>query len=164
MTISPVAETGALLELARGLDPLQRQILLNLQEKGPGLLFELAVRVFKLPEAINDAVADLRAKNLIRVENISGSAYGNELLRLSDLGARVVRLLRDPALAQELAPRPPAAAQAAEAAAAQPADARQQELELLKTLADLAVRQGDLQKASQYYEEALQLARQQAAS
>lgn len=162
MTIRSIAEAGVLLELARSLTPLQRQLLVNLHERGPGLPLEVAMRMLKFPEEISESVADLRAKGLIRAEVFSGSQYGSELLSLSVRGEQMVNLLRDPVVQQEFAQSQPVATAAQ--AAPPPSDPRQQELDLLKTLADLAVKQGNLTQASDYYKQALELTRQLAAS
>jgi len=49
---SDILAAQALLETARSLDQLERRILLALRERRPGLLMEIAVRVYKLPEDI----------------------------------------------------------------------------------------------------------------
>ena len=45
MSIRSIYESGVMVEMARTLSDLQRQVILSLRERGPGLLLEIAVRV-----------------------------------------------------------------------------------------------------------------------
>jgi tetratricopeptide (TPR) repeat protein len=152
---SPIAlDRPNLLELARSLTPLQRQLLLKLSQQGARLLIELAMSVFRFPEEIHAPIQQLREANLLTTTNIDGSSLGADTFDLSDLGRQVVRLLRDPALQSELAYTPPDPAAQSRGAATGPDEA-----ELLAKLGDAALQQGDAQSALKYYQEALELTR-----
>ena len=92
---SSFADASILVEVASHLDPLERQLLLNMADKGPGLLMELAVRVLKFPEEISHSVTVLRDRGLIKAESFAGGQLGGDLLSLTDQGRQVVRLLRE---------------------------------------------------------------------
>ncbi|MFN0085367.1 MAG: hypothetical protein ACKVX9_08265 [Blastocatellia bacterium] len=47
-------EQNAIAEAARQTTETQRLLLQSLKEKGPGLLLELSVRVFKFPEDVHE--------------------------------------------------------------------------------------------------------------
>jgi len=59
MDANTILSAEALLEAARNLTPLQRQIVQSLYDKGPCLLLELAVRVLKFPEEVSQPVQEL---------------------------------------------------------------------------------------------------------
>lgn len=142
---------AALAEIARRLPDLQRRILQALKDKGPGLVLEIAVRVLKFPEDILGPLRELQTANLITTQTVAGQ-YGGELFSLTMAGEYVVRLLNDVTFQQVLP-------QAAAAPAAAP-DPRRQEAELLNKLGDVAKEKGDLEKALEYYQQALTIARE----
>lgn len=145
---------AALAEIARRLPDLQRRILQALKDKGPGLVLEIAVRVLKFPEDILGPLRELQTANLITTQTVAGQ-YGGELFSLTMAGEYVVRLLNDVTFQQVL----PQAAAAPAAPAAAP-DPRRQEAELLNKLGDVAKEKGDLEKALEYYQQALTIARE----
>lgn len=153
MSAQTILEASALLELARGLTPLQRQLLNNLQDHSADLPLMVAMRLLTLPEDIRQPLLDLRAKGLITSDAIDGGLLGHEVIYLSAQGRQVVSLLRDPNAAQQLQPVTPSTTPQP------PPDLRQQQVELLNKLGDLAVKDGDLAKARDFYEQALQVAR-----
>lgn len=142
---------AALAEIARRLPDLERRILQALKDKGPGLVLEIAVRVLKFPEDILGPLRELQTANLIATQTVAGQ-YGGELFSLTMAGEYVVRLLNDVTFQQVLP-------QAAAAPAAAP-DPRRQEAELLNKLGDVAKEKGDLEKALEYYQQALTIARE----
>ena len=154
MDVKTILTAEALLETARNLTPLQRQIVQSLYDKGPCLLLELAVRVLKFPEEVSQPVQELRDKGLIQTEAFSGGQFGAELLSLSEQGREIVHLLRNEVARKESF----AAAKSATQQAVAP-DPRQQEIELLRKLGDLAAQSGDVTKARDLYEEALKITR-----
>lgn len=154
MDARTILTAEALLEAARTLTPLQRQIVQSLYDKGPCLLLELAVRVLKFPEEISQPVQELRDKGLIHAKPFSGGPFGGELLCLSEQGREVVHLLRDEVVRKKAL----AATKSAPQQTALP-DPRQQKVELLRKLGDLAVQSGDVAKARELYEEALKITR-----
>jgi len=143
------------LDLVRGLTPLQRQLLTNLADRGPGLLLEVAVRVLKFPEDVGLPLRDLTQKGLVRAETMTGGQLGNELYNLSDLGRQAVLLLRDETMRKQLEAPPTRGG----LEALPTPDPRRQEIELLQKLGDLAAQAGDLEKARSWYEQALDLTR-----
>lgn len=146
-----------LLETARTLNPLQRQLLVNLYDRGSGLLLELAMRIFKFPEEISQPVNELRQRGLITSADYAGGQLGSEILSLSDEGRELALLLKDPAVQKEL--QQSSSRDLAPQAAALPPDPQQQELELVQKLAALAEQQGKLDEASQWYRQALNITR-----
>jgi len=154
MDVKTILTAEALLETARNLTPLQRQIVQSLYDKGPCLLLELAVRVLKFPEEVRQPVQELRDKGLMQAEAFSGGQFGAELWSLSEQGREIVHLLRTEVARQESF----AAAKNASQQVIAP-DPRQQEIELLRKLGDLAAQSGDAAKARDLYEEALKITR-----
>jgi len=155
MNTKNILEANELVEIVRNLTPLQRKLLTNLHDRGPGLMLEVAVRVLKFPEDVNMPLRDLSTKGLVKTEAITGGQLGNEIFSLSEQGRQAVELLRDETLQKHLeaAPMRSAPAQAA------PPDPRQQEVDLLRKLGELAAQAGDLEKAQSWYEQALQATR-----
>ena len=151
-----ILETEALLETARGLAPLQRQLLGSLRDKGPGLLLEIAVRTFMFPDEVSQPLQELRDRGLVQTRNFAGGPMGSEIYSLTRRGEQVVDLLRDEAMAGQLEPMQEAPPALARAAAPDP---RQQELELLRKLGDLAAQSGEVDRARTYYEQALTITR-----
>ncbi|MBM3224946.1 MAG: hypothetical protein FJZ47_14240 [Candidatus Tectomicrobia bacterium] len=144
----------AFLETARHLTPLQRQIVRHLYEKGPCLLLELAVRLLTFPEEVRQPVQELRALGIIHTEGFAGGKFVAELLSLSPEGREVVHLLNSDA------PRQAALADTRRATESVSApNPRQQEIELLRQLGDLAKQEGKTDEARAWYEEALKIAR-----
>ncbi|MBW7886385.1 MAG: hypothetical protein H3C34_27915 [Caldilineaceae bacterium] len=174
MTTRWILERGAMLDLARSLSPVQRQIIVSLRDRGPGLLLEVAVRVLKFPEEVTGPLADLRDKRLVTISEFSGGTFGNELFSLTPLGEQMAALLRDEEFLQQL--RQAQESEQAKAAAAVPPPAAQteapsteeealrREIDLLQKLGDLAREEGDLGKAAAYYEQALEAARKLSSS
>ena len=149
MTESPLLQTR-LIELAQQLTELQRRILQCLKDKGPGLLLEVAVRVLKFTEDVHEPWRELQSLGLVETQNVRGGQFGSELYSLTADGERVVRLLNDPAFIREIRIAAPAAP-----------DPRRQEVELLNKLGDVAKEKGELDKAVDYYQQALSIARDQ---
>lgn len=154
MDAKTILTAEALLEAARSLTPLQRQIVQSLYDKGPCLLLELAVRVLKFPEDVNRPVQELRDKGLVQAETFSGGQFGGELLSLSEQGREIVHLLGNEVVRKESLSATKGAPQQAVAP-----DPHQQEVELLRKLGDLAAQSGDVAKAREWYEEALKITR-----
>jgi hypothetical protein len=155
MNAKTIFKAEELLEIARTLTPLQRQLLVSLLDKGPGLLLELAVRIFKFPDEINQPVKELLERGLIETASYAGGQLGGELLSLSEEGRQMAILLKDPTVVKELQ-EAQAKTLSAPAAAADP---RQQELEIVQKLAKLAEQRGDLAEASKWYQQALDITR-----
>ncbi len=153
MAMKTVYEIGTMLEIARGLLPLEQEITLSLHDRGPAAPLEIAVRVLKFPDEVAKPIADLREKRVVEVSEMPGATYGKSFVALTPQGEHLANLLRDDVFVKEIA-------QADVASDTQPApDPRQQEVELLQKLGNLAERNGDLAKASTYYEQALQASR-----
>lgn len=150
-------ETGAMVEMARGLTEVQKQVLFALADRGPAVMLEVAVRSLRFPDEVAEPLADLRQKGLVTTTGLSRSSYGNEMFSLTGLGRDMAGLLRDESFTVQMK------GVAATATRGEP-DPRQSEVDLLKKLGDLAAQQGDLAKASQYYEQALEATRTLAAA
>jgi len=144
MSDSPIQQ-AMLVETAQRLDDLQRRILQSLKDKGPGLSLEVAVRVLKFQEDVQEPLQKLQDLGLVETQRVSGGPFGGDLFSLTSLGDRVVRLINDPAFIRELK------------SAVSSADPRRQQVELLNKLGDVAKEKGDLDKAVEYYEQALSL-------
>jgi DNA-binding MarR family transcriptional regulator len=149
----------ALTEIARRLTEVQWRILQALKDKGPGLLLEVAVRVMKFPEDVQEPLRQLQAAGLVTTQSVSGGQFGGELFSLTSPGERALRLMNDPVfqVTQSSQSSQPAAAMAPVPRSA--ADPRVQEAELLKKLGDVATEKGDLDKAIDYYQQALTVTR-----
>lgn len=145
----------ALREAAQKLTPVQRQLLTNLSDRGPGLLLELAVRLLTFPEQISGPLAELRERGLVRGEPFSGGQLGGELYYLTADGQQLVVLLRE-AAAQGESPTGPAMRGASSATTR---DLRLQQADLLQKLGDLAAQSGQRDEAQQFYKQALELTR-----
>lgn len=150
-------ETGAMMEMARGLTEVQKQILFALADRGPAVMLEVAVRSLRFPDEVAEPLADLRQKGLVTTTGLSRSSYGSEMFSLTARGNDMAGLLRDESFAVQVQ------GVAAAATRGEP-DPRQNEVDLLKKLGDLAAQQGDFAKASQYYEQALEATRTLAAA
>ncbi len=150
-------ETGAMVEMARGLTEVQKQILFALADRGPAVMLELAVRSLHFPEEMAEPLADLRQKGMVTTTGLSRSSYGSEMFSLTARGSDMAALLRDESFSVQVQ-------EMAVAAARSEPDPRQSEVDLLKRLGDLAAQQGDFAKASQYYEQALAATRTLAAT
>ncbi len=158
MSAKTILDANELVELVRNLTPLQRQLLINIADRGPGLILEIAVRVLKFPEEVSTPLRDLQSKGLVATDKITGGQLGNELFALSEQGRQAVTLLRDDATRKQLENTTTRSA----AVPTSPADPRQQEVELLRKLGDLAAQAGDLEKARTWYEQALETTRSMA--
>ncbi len=145
-------DRSVLLELAGSLTLLQRQIVLSLRDRGPGLLLEVAVRVLKFPEEVSQPVADLRERRVVEFSRVSGGAFGGELIALSPTGEQLARALRDEAFLEQLQ-------QAQQTAQSQTWRVQEQEATLLQRLGDLAAQKGDVAAAGDYYKQALAVVR-----
>lgn len=154
MSAKSILEASELLEIVRRLTPLQRQLLTNLADRGPGLLLEVAVRVLKFPEDVGAPLRDLCDKRLVQAETITGGQLGNELFSLSEPGRQAVLLLRDETMRKQLE-----SSTRSVSVETPPPDPRQQEIELMRKLGDLAAQAGDLEKARTWYEQALSVTR-----
>ncbi|MFC1464084.1 MAG: tetratricopeptide repeat protein [Candidatus Brachytrichaceae bacterium NZ_4S206] len=183
-----ILQAAAAIEHARAIQPLERQILRALRERGPGLPLEVAVRVLKFPEEIAPALQDLSARGLIQAERFGGSLLGDELLSLTPLGAQTLEAAealeqqrvtaageRSVAIGGAVSESNIVTGTSGATAAGHAASARvavtepdaeparpsiaQQEAELLQKLGDVAAKAGDTAKASEYYEQALKLVR-----
>jgi len=146
--------TDELRAIVATLSPRHQQILRSLAERGPGLMLEIAVRLLLFPEDIRQPVSELRELGLIEAEAFSGGPLGSELLSLSGQGRRAVALLQDESTAQMVRTReePPPTKSAAP-------DPRQQQVELLRRLGDLEAEAGDMDRAREYYQQALSVTR-----
>ncbi len=145
-------DRSVLLDMARALTPLQRQIVLSLRDRGPGLLLEVAVRVLKFPEEVSQPIADLRNKRLLEFSKVSGGAFGGEMIALSPAGEQMASALRDEAFLEQLH-------QPQQTAQSQTWRAQEQEATLLQRLGDLAAQKGDVAAANTYYKQALDVTR-----
>lgn len=142
----PEPRMEALVELARTLTALQRQIVVALHDRGPGMTLEVAVRVLMFPEQVSQPLADLRDKGVVTITEFSGGAFGNELFSLTTTGERLARSLRDERFREQVE---------RQASSSQPVDPLQQQAALLQKLGELAERKGDLDEATTYYQQAL---------
>ncbi len=156
MSDSPMQQ-AMLIDLAQRLTDLQRRILQALKDKGPGLLLEVAVRVLKFPEDVAAPLREMQSYELIVSQTVSGK-FGGELFSLTSMGERVLRLLNDPSFQTT---QSSFSQQAPVTAAVPPApvNPRLQEAELLNKLGDLAKEKGELEKAVDYYQQALSITR-----
>ena len=150
-------DRSVLLDMARALTPLQRQIILSLRDRGPGLLLEVAVRVLKFPEEVSQPIADLRDKRLLEFSKVSGGAFGGEMIALSPAGEQMASALRNDAFMEQLH-------QVQQAPPSQTWRPQEQEATLLQRLGDLAAQKGDTAAASNYYQQALDVTRSLSAS
>ena len=144
-------EAGVMMEMARTLTPLERQIIQSLHERGPAMPLEIAVRVLIFPDEVGQPLANLREKNLVQMSEISGARFGNELVFLTRYGEQLAHLLHDEVFLRQL--------ENAERASQAAPDPRQQEVELLSKLGKLAEENGDTGRATIYYEQALEVTR-----
>lgn len=144
-------DPNTLAEIARRLSDLQRHMLQALKDKGSGLVLDVAVRVLKFPEDVVGPLRELQSISLVSTQAVRGQ-FGGELFSLTSLGEQVLRLLNDP-LFQFPSQNPTTAAPA-------PAAPRQQEAELLNKLGDLSKEKGELDKAVEYYQQALNITRE----
>lgn len=144
-------DQNTLADIGRRLSDLQRQILQALKDKGPGLVLEVAVRVLKFPEDVVGPLRELQGNGLVTTQAVRGQ-FGGELFSLTPVGEQVQRLFSDPAFQQS--------AQTLAAIVSTPTDPRQQEAELLNKLGDLSKEKGDLDKAVEYYQQALNITRE----
>lgn len=151
----PDTRTEALVELARTLTALQRQIVAALHDRGPGMTLEVAVRVLMFPEQVSQPLADLRDKGVVTTTEFSGGAFGNELFSLTTTGERLAKSLRDQRFREQVE---------RELSSSQAVDPLQQQAVLLQKLGELAERKGDLDGASRYYSQALASVRRLAQS
>jgi hypothetical protein len=159
--MSESLESRTVLEQASSMSPLELRILQALREKGPGLPFEIAVRVLKLPEEITEPLAELKVKALIRSERFSGTSLGDELIAISAAGEQVLiaserlekqaEVINKPRNVNPEEPSP-------KGSTTQRTET--QEADLLSKLGDLAAAKGDLDGASTYYKQALEMVRQ----
>lgn len=153
MNYRNVWNAGLLSQWARELTPLQRQIVLSLRDRGPGLPLEIAVRVLKFPEEVSQPIADLQEKEIVVLARVSGGSFGGEMISLSAMGEQLANLLRSENFIESNHIAPP-----------QPARSipkpQEQEIELLKRLGDLARDNGDPQGAHEYYQQALDVTRE----
>jgi len=154
MNSKTLREAEELAAIAQTLTPLEQALLQSLQTKGPGVLLEVAVSVYKFPDEIAPEITRLRDWGLIEADTLSGVKFGNEILYLSTRGRQALDLLRD-----EVRQPVKAAQSRGLGEATLSVDPRQQEIDLLRKLGDLAVQAGDAVKARDYYEQALQITR-----
>jgi len=165
MDSKTIREVNELTEMAHELSSEERQLLFNLDEKGPGLLLELAVRTLHFPEEVSAPLTALRNRGLVQSDAFEGGQFGNELIYLSKRGDQTVALLREDAIHPHHhvddgleSMSEPVPAQGGPKFSAAP-DSRQQEVELLNKLGDLEAKSGNSNEARKYYQEALKIAR-----
>ncbi|MGE0103798.1 MAG: tetratricopeptide repeat protein [Blastocatellales bacterium] len=135
-------------KIAQQITEIQRDLLISLREKGPGLLIEMAVRVFKFPEDVREPIKDLLEKGLVEAQSVSGGQFGGELYTLTPEGDRVLQVIRDPSFKTLPKSTPETSS-----------TYQQQEVELLNKLGDAAREKGDLDKAVEFYQQALEKTR-----
>ncbi|MFN0123794.1 MAG: tetratricopeptide repeat protein [Blastocatellia bacterium] len=143
--------------IARNLSGLQKQLLQALRDGGPGLLLELAVRVLKFPEDVRDPLRELETWKLVETQAAAGGRFGSDLYSLTGAGLRVLQIMSDPAFVRE--PAPAALAGMPDPAGETEQARRRQEAELLNKLGDAAKESGNLEKAIEYYQQALSVTR-----
>ena len=68
----------ALTEVARNLTETQSRILQALKDKGPGLLLEVAVRVMKFPEDVQEPLRKLQIAGLVTTQSVSGGQFAGK--------------------------------------------------------------------------------------
>lgn len=157
---APSIDRLQLYELVRSLTADERRILISLRDRGPALPLEIAVRVLKMPEEVSQPLQHLTDLGLVQSNGVGDNPFGNNVLRLSDLGNQVVGVLKDRTLLNEIdsavastaAPQPQQATLSFSKGAVDP---REREIDLLLQLADLAKQSGDLAKAADWTEQAL---------
>lgn len=183
-----ILQSAEAVALAQTIEPLERQILRALRERGPGLPLEVAVRVLKLPEEVAPALQRLSERGLIQAERFGGGALGDGLLSLTTLGAQTLEAAdalerqrvtaagsRAVAVGGGVSESNIVTGTSGAAAAGRAASARaaapepegeparlsiaEREADLLQKLGDLAAEKGDKDKAAEYYREALNLVR-----
>jgi len=72
--------------MATVLSEQEKRLLQALQEKGPALPIELAVRTLSFPDEVSASIRELAAKGLIKVERLSQGRLGGQLIFLSEKG------------------------------------------------------------------------------
>ncbi len=149
-------DTSDLLDAAAALSPLQRQLLLSLRERGPGLPLEIAMRVLKFPEEVNPEITDLRNRRLVQSSDFSGGALGSELVTLTSRGEQLAGLLRDENFRQQVERRHQTNGGVEPTRGV---NSQTEEATLLRKLGELAERRGDLGEAANYYQQALEATR-----
>lgn len=132
---------------AQQITGLQKDLLACLKEKGPGLLLEVAVRVFQFPEDIRESLSELLSLGLVEAQSVAGGQFGGELYTLTTEGDRVLNVMKDPSF------------QAFTKKAVEAPDLQRQEVDLLNKLGDAAREKGDLDQALEYYQQALEKTR-----
>lgn len=154
-----------LYELVRNLSPDERRILLSLRDRGPALPLEIAVRLLKMPNEIDDPLRRVTELGLVQPNATGENTFGSNVLRLSDLGNQVVAVLKDRRLLEEIdaavAPQAAQAQQMAEAAMTYRGmpDPREREVEILLKRAEVARERGDFAAADHWLDEALTVQR-----
>lgn len=153
-----------LYELVRNLSSEERRILASLRDRGPALPLEIAVRVLRMPDEVAGPLQSLSDLGLVQTNGIGDSPFGNNVLRLSELGNQVVSVLKDRALLNEIdaavvSTPAPQSQQATLSYSKGLGDPREREIELLLQLAELARQSGDLAKAADWTEQALSVQR-----
>lgn len=165
MDSKTIREVNELMEIADTLSSIERRLLFNLDEKGPGLLMELAVRTLHFPEEVSKPLADLRSRGLIQSDAFEGGQFGNELIYLSKWGDQLIALLREEEIHPShhvdhgLESMSGSTHTRSVPEHVHAPDLRQQEVELLKKLGELEERSGNADEARKHYQEALNLAR-----
>lgn len=151
-----------LYELVRNLSPDERRILLSLRDRGPALPLEIAVRLLKMPNEIDDPLRRVTELGLVQPNATGENTFGSNVLRLSDLGNQVVAVLKDRRLLEEIdSAVAPQAAQMQEAAMTYRGmpDPREREVEILLKRAEVARERGDFAAADHWLDEALTVQR-----
>ena len=149
-------------DLIGRLDETQPDILTSLRDRGPGLAMDIAVRVLLFPDEISRPLRDLQELNLVRARPFTGAQMGAELFSLTVDGEQVVRLLREPEFMRTVGDR---VAEVPAAVSGTPAfDPRQEQIELHKRRAGLAIERGDEAGADKYLGDAQDIAQQRSAA
>jgi|GEM_PF-3423405 len=136
-------------ESARELSPLQIRILRGLRDKGDGMLLDISARALSFPDEIDKPLNELREWGLVSANATKNTAFGNALFSITARGAQALRQAEGASLGNTpyrsmqtrgLDPK---------------VTTQKQEIDLLKGLAELEERRGNLDNAAEYYKRAL---------
>lgn len=131
------------------LSPLQLRILKGLRDKGDGMLLDISARALSFPDEIDAPLSQLREKGLVSANATKNTAFGNALFSITSRGSQALRLAEG-----DSSGNTPYRAMQTRGIDTQ-INTRKQEVDLLKSLAELEEKRGNLDHAAEYYKRAL---------